>query len=82
MLFFDSAHLHAKMLTFNHDTDTLGIENRKPSTLAFELMHDFYGVPYEKMVYIGDNLKKDMQPPLNLGMKFIHFDNEDGIYRP
>ena len=62
-------------------TDTLGIENRKPSTLAFELMHDFFGVPYEKMVYIGDNLKKDMQPPLNLGMKFIHFDNEDGIYR-
>ena len=38
-------------------------------------------ISYEKMVYIGDNLKKDMQPPLTLGMKFIHFDNEDGIYR-
>ena len=63
-------------------TDSLGIENRKPCTLAFEMMHDHFGTPYEKMVYIGDNLKKDMQPPLTLGMKFIHFDNEDGIYRP
>ena len=63
-------------------TDTLGgTEYRKPCTLAFEIMHDFYGTPYEKMVYVGDNLKKDMPPPLTLGMKFIHFDNEDGIYR-
>ena len=63
-------------------TDTLGgVEFRKPSTAAFEIMHEHFGVSYEKMVYIGDNLKKDMQPPLTLGMKFIHFDNEDGIYR-
>ena len=63
-------------------TDSLGgVEYRKPCTVAFEMMRDHFGTPYERMVYIGDNLAKDMQPPLALGMKFIHFDNEDGIYR-
>ena len=71
------AHYFEKIII----TDSLGgVEFRKPCTVAFEMMHDHFATPYGKMVYIGDNLKKDMQPPLTLGMKFIHFDNEDGIY--
>lgn len=63
-------------------TDSLGgVFFRKPNTTAFEIMQKHYGVPFEKMVYIGDNLKKDGIAPLALGMGFIHFDNKDGIYR-
>lgn len=63
-------------------TDELGgIEYRKPNTAAFELMHEKFNVPYEKMVYIGDNPNKDFVAPENLGMKAVWFKNEDGLYR-
>lgn len=63
-------------------TDELGgAEYRKPCTLAFEKMQQIFDVPFEKMVYIGDNTKKDFIAPEKLGMKWIWFDNRDGIYR-
>lgn len=63
-------------------TDELGgIEFRKPNPKAFELMQDYFNVPFDKMVYIGDNINKDFTGPKILGMQMIHFINNDGIYR-
>lgn len=62
-------------------TDELGgIAFRKPNTEAFECMKKFFDVPYESIVYIGDNLKKDFIAPKLLGMKSIYFKNADGLY--
>lgn len=62
-------------------TDELGgIEFRKPNTVAFEKMQNYFNVPYESMVYIGDNPKKDFIAPKLLGMKSIYYKNLDGLY--
>ena len=62
-------------------TDELGgQEYRKPSPKAYELMQERMGVPYERMAYIGDNIKKDFISPENLGMQSIWFCNRDGLY--
>ena len=62
-------------------TDELGgIQYRKPNKAAFVLMAERLRTPYDRMVYIGDNIKKDFDAPLDLGMKAIHFDNQDGLY--
>lgn len=62
-------------------TDELGgLEYRKPNTKSFEIMKSEFNVPYEKMIYIGDNLKKDFIAPNELGMNSIWFNNMDGIY--
>lgn len=62
-------------------TDELGgIEYRKPNTRAFELMQEALNVEFEKMIYIGDNISKDFVAPKQLGMKYIWFQNEDGLY--
>lgn len=62
-------------------TDELGgIEYRKPNEAAFVLMQQRMDVPFEKMVYIGDNPNKDFIAPEKLGMKTIYFKNSDGIY--
>lgn len=63
-------------------TDELGgIEYRKPNTKVFELMKEYFSSDYKKMCYIGDNLKKDGVAPDMLGMRFIHFNNKEGLYR-
>lgn len=62
-------------------TDELGgIEYRKPNPKAFELMNKRLKIPYEKMVYIGDNISKDFIAPEKLGMKTIYFKNKEGLY--
>lgn len=62
-------------------TDELGgIEYRKPNPKAFELMKERLKISFEKMVYIGDNIKKDFIAPEKLGMKTIYFKNEEGLY--
>lgn len=38
-------------------------------------------MPFENMIYIGDNLKKDFMAPKQLGMQWIWVNNEQGIYR-
>lgn len=53
---------------------------RKPNSICFEIMQRRLGLPYEKMAYVGDNLRKDFQAPQALEMKCIHFRNEDGLY--
>lgn len=62
-------------------TDELGgIEFRKPNERAFRLMHERLNVSFEKMIYVGDNLRKDGIAPETLGMKFCHHLAPDGLY--
>ena len=62
-------------------TDELGgIEFRKPNECAFRLMQERLGVPFESMIYVGDNLKKDGIAPEALGMRFCHHLAPDGLY--
>ena len=62
-------------------TDELGgVAFRKPNEAAFRLMQERLAVPFENMVYIGDNRKKDFIAPDSLGMRTIWFQNVDGIY--
>ena len=62
-------------------TDELGgVQFRKPHSISFQIMQMRLGVPFESMVYVGDNPSKDFQAPRELGMQWIHFCNPDGIY--
>ena len=62
-------------------TDELGgIQYRKPNEMAFKIMQDTYKIPFEKMVYIGDNQSKDFIAPKRLGMGYIYFLNSNGLY--
>lgn len=62
-------------------TDELGgMQFRKPDTAGFRLMSARWGLPYESIVYVGDNPSKDFQAPEQLGMRWIYFNNSDGLY--
>lgn len=68
-------------------TDELGgIEYRKPSPVAFELMQKELSIdtlnpiPFNKMCYVGDNIHKDFIAPVQLGMQTFFFNNPDGLY--
>lgn len=62
-------------------TDELGgAQFRKPNDIPFRVMQMRMDVPFEAMVYVGDNLAKDFQAPKMLGMQWIHFCNEEGLY--
>lgn len=62
-------------------TDSLGIQFRKPNPKAYEMMQEYFNVPYAKMAYIGDNKSKDFIAPNQLGMRAIHVNNVEGLYR-
>ena len=38
-------------------------------------------VPYEQIVYVGDNVDKDFQAPKQLGMRSVWFRNNNGLYK-
>lgn len=62
-------------------TDELGgTQFRKPCDIAFRIMQRRWGLPFEQMVYVGDNAEKDFQAPKQLGMRSVFFRNKDGIY--
>ncbi len=63
-------------------TDSLGgCEMRKPNPTSFYMMQEYFGIPFEKMMYVGDNPEKDVPPPVELGMRAVHFDNDESIYK-
>lgn len=63
-------------------TDELGGEQfRKPCDIAFRIMQRRWKLPFEQILYIGDNPHKDFQAPRQLGMRGILFNNKDGLYR-
>lgn len=62
-------------------TDELGgPQFRKPCDIAFRIMAARWKLPYEQIVYVGDNPIKDFQAPKQLGMKSIYYKNADGLY--
>lgn len=62
-------------------TDELGgIEYRKPNETAFRLMSERLHIPFNQMVYVGDNPQKDFVAPERLGMQTIFFKNRNGLY--
>lgn len=62
-------------------TDTLGgIEYRKPCSKAFTIMQNRMRTPYERMVYVGDNISKDFIALQKLGMRSIWVINKNGLY--
>jgi HAD superfamily hydrolase (TIGR01549 family) len=62
-------------------TDELGgPQFRKPCDIAFRIMQRRFGIPFEEMVYVGDNPGKDFQAPGILGMRWLCFENPDGLY--
>ena len=73
-----------KALNLNVDkiiiTDSLGIEFRKPNDISFRMMSVYSNLDYSKMIYIGDNSKKDFIAPNKLGIKTLWFDNKDSLY--
>lgn len=63
-------------------TDNLGgPQFRKPNDISFRVMQGRLEVPYEQILYVGDNEHKDFQAPKLLGMQYIHIYNDDGLYR-
>lgn len=62
-------------------TDELGgVQFRKPNDISFRIMQCRWKIPFEEMVYVGDNPEKDFQAPKQLGMIGIYFKNVDGLY--
>lgn len=62
-------------------TDELGgIQFRKPCDIAFRIMQCKWKLPFEQMVYVGDNAAKDFQAANILGMKKIKVCYSSGLY--
>ena len=62
-------------------TDELGGEQfRKPCDIAFRIMQRKWMLPFEQMIYVGDNANKDFHAPKQLGMQWVLINNGDGIY--
>ena len=64
-------------------TDELGgISFRKPNDISFRIMQRKFGIPFGRMMYVGDNPSKDFIAPRQLGMQSVWFFNEEGLYAP
>lgn len=62
-------------------TDELGGEQfRKPCDIAFRIMQRRWRIPFEQMMYVGDNIHKDFGAPKQLGMQWRLVSNDCGLY--
>ena len=62
-------------------TDELGgVQFRKPCDIAFRIMQTRWRLPASEMVYVGDNADKDIQAPIQLGMRSVLLNNPHGLY--
>ena len=62
-------------------TDELGgIQFRKPCDIAFRILQTRFRLPFEEILYVGDNPTKDFVAPMQLGMKSLYFKNDEGLY--
>lgn len=62
-------------------TDELGgSQFRKHCDIAFRIMQNRWRLPYEQIVYVGDNPNKDFQACRQLGMRWKYFRNKHGLY--
>ena len=61
-------------------TEALGRPCWKPSPVGFERLSATLGVPFEQMVYVGDNAKKDFIAPNQLGMVTVQVRRRAGLH--
>lgn len=62
-------------------TDELGgVQFRKPNDISFRIMQNRWRIPFEQIIYVGDNPNKDFQASKQLEMRWRYFTNEDGLY--
>lgn len=62
-------------------TDELGGEQfRKPCDISYRIMQRRWGIPFEQIMYVGDNVDKDFQAPRQLGMQWKLINNGEGLY--
>lgn len=62
-------------------TDELGGEQfRKPCDISFRIMQRKWKIPFEQIVYIGDNIHKDFHAPNQLGMRSLLVNNPEALY--
>lgn len=62
-------------------TDELGgVQFRKPNDISFRIMQNRWRIPFEQIVYVGDNPNKDFLAPKQLGMGWICIKNQVGMY--
>ena len=62
-------------------TDELGGEAfRKPCDIAFRILQRRWGLPFENLLYVGDNPAKDFQAIRQLGMHSVCVTRPDGLY--
>lgn len=62
-------------------TDELGgVQFRKPNDISFRIIQNRWRIPFENIVYVGDNPAKDFQACRQLGMQSLYFRNKDGLY--
>lgn len=75
-----------KSLDFPNDfhsiivTDELGRDFWKPHMKPYELVQEKLDIPFEHLVYIGDNVTKDFVTAKKLGMKTIQICRPDSVY--
>ncbi len=79
------AKLEALGLTYAVDdfiiTDELGgPQFHKPCDIAFRILQRKWGIPFEQMVYVGDNLTKDFLAPSQLGMQSVFVEHPEGVH--
>lgn len=62
-------------------TDELGgVQFRKPCDIAFRIMQCRWGMPFEQIMYVGDNVTKDFKASKQLGMRSVWFQNKCGLH--
>ena len=62
-------------------TDDLGgTQFRKPCDIAFRIMLTRWRMNPADVMYVGNNPAKDFQAPQQLGMKYVFFNNSNGLY--
>jgi len=62
-------------------TDDLGGEQfRKPCDIAFRIMMTRWRLNPSDILYIGDNIAKDFQAPLQLGIRSYFYNNPNSLY--
>lgn len=57
-----------------------GVHCRKPCDVSFRYIQRKMDIPFENMLYIGDNCDKDFYPVQHLGMRGIQYRNPQGVY--
>lgn len=63
-------------------TDELGGEQfRKPCDIAFRILQRRWRIPFEQIIYVGDNVNKDFQAPKQLGMQWMLVKNSNSLYQ-